>query len=163
MENPKVIFLMEQNYATLFSLANKLQVKGDQYLKDLTSRQLMTLLAIGHLPEEEASLNNIARMLSISKQSAKQLVSLLEKKGFVIIVPSQQDKRAVNVTITQSGYHAVIENGQLGLQFFNNLFHEFSLEEMETLWNLLKKLYRFDGEEQDGFEEEIDFNPSGGL
>jgi hypothetical protein len=30
------------------------------------------------------------------------------------------------------------------------------LEEMETLWNLLKKLYRFDGEEQDGFEENID-------
>ena len=160
MENPKAIFLMEQNYATLFSLANKLQVKGDQYLKDLTSRQLMTLLAIGHLPEEEASLNNIARKLGISKQSIKQLVSLIEKKGYVTIVPSQQDKRAVNVTITPSGYQAVIENGQLGLQFFNDLFHEFSLEEMETLWNLLKKLYRFDGEEQDGFEEEIDFNLS---
>ena len=27
---------------------------------------------------------------------------------------------------------------------------------METLWGLLKKLYRFDGHEQDGFEEEPD-------
>jgi hypothetical protein len=86
-----------------------------------------------------------------------------QDQAFVIMVPSQQDKRAVNVAITQPGYQAVIENGQLGLQFFNDLFHEFSLEEMETLWNLLKKLYRFDGEAQDGFEEEIDFNPSGGL
>jgi hypothetical protein len=26
---------------------------------------------------------------------------------------------------------------------------------METLWSLLKKLYSFDGEEQDGFEENV--------
>jgi hypothetical protein len=33
------------------------------------------------------------------------------------------------------------------------------LEEMEILWSLLKKLYRFDGVEQAGFEEEIDYKP----
>lgn len=27
------------------------------------------------------------------------------------------------------------------------------MEEIETLWNLLKKMYSYDGEEQDGFEE----------
>jgi len=32
--------------------------------------------------------------------------------------------------------------------------------EMEILWILLKKLYRFDGEEQDGFEEEAHLDAS---
>ncbi len=37
MKNPRRFFLMQQTYATLFSLANKLQVKGDRVLK--TSNQ----------------------------------------------------------------------------------------------------------------------------
>ena len=37
--------------------------------------------------------------------------------------------------------------------FLADMFHEFTTEEVETFWRLLQKLYRFDGEEQDGFEE----------
>lgn len=81
MEYTQVTFLMQQTYATLFSLANKLQVKGDQFLKHFTSRQLMAMIAIGHLPEGEASLNNIARMLGSTKQTVKQLIMLIEANG----------------------------------------------------------------------------------
>jgi DNA-binding MarR family transcriptional regulator len=158
MEYTRGLFLMQQTYATLFSLANKLQVKGDQYLKYLTSRQLMTMIAIGHLPEDEASLNNIARKLGTTKQTVKQLVSLIEKKGYVSTVPSQRDKRAVNIVITETGKQALIEDGMLGIKLFNDLFHEFTLEETEVLWDLLKKLYRFDGEAQDGFEGDMNIN-----
>ena len=34
-----------------------------------------------------------------------------------------------------------------------DVFQEFSTIEIETLWKLLKKLYSFDGNRQDGFEE----------
>jgi DNA-binding MarR family transcriptional regulator len=152
MEMNQTIFLMQQNFATLFALANKVQGKSDQYLKHLTSRQLMTMIAIGHLPEDEASLNNIARKLGTTKQSARQLVMLLEEKGFVCTTPSPRDKRALNVSVTSTGSQVLYEDFMLGMEFFNQLFHEFSQTELETLWNLLKKLYRFDGEEQDGFE-----------
>jgi DNA-binding MarR family transcriptional regulator len=158
MEYSRAMFLMQQTYATLFSLANKLQVKGDQYLKHLTSRQLMTMIAIGHLPEDEASLNNIARKLGTTKQSVKQLVTLIENKGYVVTVPSQRDKRAVNVVITETGNQSLVEDYMLGLKFFNDLFHDFSQDELEILWSLLKKLYRFDGEEQDGFEGDMRIN-----
>jgi hypothetical protein len=40
MDNYKELYeeidLMQQTYATLFSLANKIQVKGDKYLETLT-------------------------------------------------------------------------------------------------------------------------------
>lgn len=157
METPRAVFLMQQTYATLFSLANKIQVKGDQCLKYFTGRQMMTLIAIIHLPEGEASLNNIARKLGTTKQSVKQLVSLIEKKGYVRVIPSERDKRAVNVVITESGNRALGEDNRAGMLFFEDLFHGLTVEEMETLWYLLKKLYGFDGEEQDGFEEEIGY------
>ena len=154
MDNYRELFLMQQTYATLFSLLNKLQIKGDKYLGSLTSRQLMAMIAIIHLPEEETTLNNIARKLGNTKQSVKQLITILENKGYVMSLPSQQDKRAVNVIITDSGKRATMECSEKGIYFFLDLFNDFTMEEMELLWGFLKKLYRFDGEEQDGFEEE---------
>jgi DNA-binding MarR family transcriptional regulator len=158
MENPREVFLMQQTYATLFSLANKLQVRGDQYMKRLTSRQFMAMLAIIHLSEDSVSLNNIARMLGTTKQNVKQLITIIEKKGYVITVPNQQDRRAVNIKITESGRQVMIESNEMGMKFFADLFNEFTIEEMEVLWSLLKKLYRFDGQEQAGLEEEIAFS-----
>lgn len=154
MDNYREIFLMQQTYGTLFSLANKLQEQGDKYLEKLTSRQFMAMVAIIHLPENETTLNNIARKLGTTKQSVKQLITIIENKGYIITVPSQKDKRAVNVKITESGKQVMLKCGELGMYFFADLFKDFTTEEMELLWSLLKKLYRFDGEEQDGFEEE---------
>jgi len=154
MDYYRELFLMQQTYATLFSLINKIQTQGDKYLGNLTSRQLMTMIAMMHLPEEETTLNNIARKLGTTKQSVKQLITVLEKKGYVITTPSRQDKRAVNVRITDSGKRVMMECFEKGIYFFLDLFNDFTDEEMECLWTLLKKLYRFDGEAQDGFEEE---------
>lgn len=157
MDFYKDLFLMQQTYSTLFSVTNKLQVQGDQYLQSLTSRRCMAMVAIVHLPEGGATLNNIARKLGTTKQSVKQLIDILEKKGYVNVVPSKQDKRAVNVGITESGKQVLMECSEKSIYFFAEAFKHFTTEEMEILWSLLKKLYRFDGEEQSGFEEEIEF------
>ena len=145
---------MQQTYATLFSLGNKIQVKSDKYLENLTSRQYMAILAIMHLPENQTTFNNIARKLGTTKQNVKQLVTSMENKGYVINVPSSEDRRAVNIKITASGKKATLEATEKGTYFLIDLFKDFSTEELETLWKLTKKLYCFDGEEQDGFEEE---------
>jgi DNA-binding MarR family transcriptional regulator len=149
------LFLMQQVYSTLFSLSNKLQIQGDEYLKGLTSRQLMTMMAIIHLPEDGTTLNNIARKLGTSKQNVKQIVTIIERKGYVVITSSESDKRSYNVKITESGKQVLFECSERGMIFFEDVFKDFSKEELELLWNFLKRIYRFDNEEQDGFEEEI--------
>ena len=158
MNNFKALYLIQQIYATLFSLTNKLQIKGDEFCEQITSRQFMSLVAIIHLPENETTLNNIARKLGTTKQSVKQMITILENKGFVLTVPSQYDKRAVNVRITDAGAKAMTVCAEKSMGFFANLSRDFSIEEMEILWTLLKKLYIFDGEEQDGFEENAEFD-----
>jgi len=156
METPRELFLMQQTYATLFSIANKLQVYADNSFKSITSRQFMAMIAVLHLPYEETTLNNIARKLGTTKQSIKQIISIIERKGFVTLAPSSKDKRAVNIRVTALGQKVGMECAEKSLVLFNDLFKEFSTRDMETLWGLLKKLYRFDGHEQDGFEEEPD-------
>jgi DNA-binding MarR family transcriptional regulator len=160
MDNYREIFLVQQISGTLFSLVNKVQIQGDKCCGNLTTRQYMAMIAIIHLQEDETTLNNIARKLGTTKQSVKQLITILEGKGYVLTVPSENDKRAVNVKITEPGKKAMLECSEKSLYFMADLFNEFSTEEMEILWMLLKKLYRFDGEEQDGFEESVDFKAS---
>jgi len=151
----KLLNLMQQTYATLFSTTNKLQIKGDKYLDSLTSRQFMTMMAILHLPENETSVNNVAKKLGTSKQNANTLLASIERKGYITTYKSIRDKRAINVKITDSGKQVMMECNEKGLDFFKDIFARFTAEELETLWGLLKKLYKFDGEKLDGFEENV--------
>lgn len=149
----KDLFFMQQAYATLFLTLNKIQSSGDEYFEGLTSRQFMTMVAILHLPEDETSINNIAKKLGTSKQNVNRLISSIEKSGYLFTKPSKRDRRAINVKITEAGKRVMEECGEKAVYFMADIFKEFTTEELETLWNLLKKLYRFDGIEQDGFEE----------
>lgn len=147
------LFLMQQAYGTLFALTNKLQIIGDTYFDGLTSRQFMTIVAILHLAEDETTINNIARKLGTSKQNANRMVSGIEKIGYIEVVPSQKDKRATNVHLTDLGRQKMIECSKSVADFMADVFQGFSTDELETFWHLLHRLYEFDGNRQDGFEE----------
>ena len=161
MEYTREMFLWQQTYATLFSVSNKLQVQGDRELGAMTSRQVMALIAAVHLPEGGASLNGIARKMGTTKQNVRQLVSAMERKGYVSVLASDTDKRAYCVEMTEEGQRVFVDCYMRGMSFFEKIFHEFSENELEVFWNMLKKLYRFDGEEQDGFEEPANFEYQG--
>lgn len=157
MDNDKVLkdlFLMQQAYSTLFSVYNKLQTESDKHFVALSSRQYMTMLAILHLSENETSINNIAKKMGTTKQNTKQLITVLEKKGYINIKPSDADKRATNISITPAGINEMLKSGEIGIMFLADVFSEFTSDELQTLWDLLKKLYRFNGKEQDGFEDD---------
>lgn len=154
MKEENRAFLMSQTYATLFASMNKIRTLGDQSIGDITSRQLMVFIAIVHLPEDEVTLKNIASKLGATKQSTAQIIENLKKRGYLETVPSKSDGRAVNIKITDMAKPIIEESSRKGWDFFDNLFHEFTTQELEVLWEMLKKLYRFDGEIQNGFEEE---------
>lgn len=149
------LYLMQQTYATLFSLTNKLQVTGDKYLTGITSRQFMAIIALLHLPEEEATISNISRKLGTSKQNTNRMISNIEKLGFVKIIPSTHDKRATNVLLTDSGNEILKECAGQSAVFMADVFNNFNTDELKTLWTLLQKLYEFDGNKLDGYEEAV--------
>lgn len=63
----------------------------------------------------------------------------------------------------KEGCEVFLSCSKSSLEYFADVFHEFSAEELESLWNLLKKLYRFDGKEQDGFEKDINYGSKNGF
>lgn len=72
-------------------------------------------------------------------------------------MPSKRDKRAINVTITESGKKVMLECGEKAVCLMADIFNDFTAEELEILWSLLKKIYGMKAEEQIGFEEDVNY------
>lgn len=147
------LLFSQQALMTLFAVTNKLQMQGDKYLQEITLRQMLAIPAIIHAPEGNATINHIARQLGTTKQSAKQIVDAMAKKGYLAVAPSEQDKRAVNVTITREGEQAFRACSERTDEFLAELFHDFTTEDLATFCTLLQKLYRFDGVQPEDFHE----------
>lgn len=154
MSTENRLFLISQTYATLFSATNKIQALGDEALAELTSRQLMMLIAITHIPEGQVTLNRIASKLGATKQSTAQITNKLKNKGYLRTEKSSLDGRSVNIVITESGKKVFECSHAKGWEFLQTLFQDFSEEELDVFWKLLQRLYQFDGKGQDGFESQ---------
>ena len=152
----EILHTMQQTYAALFLTSNKIQIAGDKYCEPLTSRQYMVMLAILHIENGKRTFNNIAQKIGTTKQNTTQLIKVLEKKGYVDVEPSKYDKRSVNVNVTEQGYKVLSQCSETGgINLMADLFKNFSDDEVKILWDLLKKLYQFDGEAMNGFEENV--------
>ena len=150
MNIAKDLFFTQQTLAALFSVTNKLQMQGDKHLQDITIRQMLAIPALIHAPDGKATINHLARSMGTTKQSAKQIVDAMERKGYLTVAPSEQDKRAVNITVTAEGHEAFGICSERTDEFLANIFCNFSTAELETLCTLLQKLY---GADQADFDE----------
>ena len=149
MDIAKDLFFAQQSLMTLFLATNKLQMKGDKHLGDLTIRQILAIPALFHAPDGKATINHIARSMGTTKQSAKQIVDAMKKKGYLSVIPSEQDKRAVNIEITAEGQLAFRKCSERTDEFLANIFCNFTTEELGTLCGLLQKLYGYDLEQSE--------------
>jgi DNA-binding MarR family transcriptional regulator len=69
--------------------------------------------ALAHIPPEGASQATLARALGISKQATQQFVDRLCLLGLVLRRPDPADRRAVRVTLTESGRRFVDEANEV--------------------------------------------------
>ena len=152
MSIAKDLFYAQQTLFTLFSATNKLQIAGDKYLQDMTIRQVLALPSLFHAPEGKATINHIARNMGTTKQNAKQIVDAMARKGYLSVAPSEQDKRALHVSVTPEGEQIFKVCSERLDEFLATIFCNFTTDELEMICLLLQKLYSFDGTGQDNFE-----------
>lgn len=127
-------------FNSIFIIGNKLQTIFDNQILEVSLKQFMLLSTIRH-SKDNLTFTKLGQLLGCSRQNIKKLASVLEKKGFVTIQPSPSDPRASCICPT-----AKVN------EFFNNeffkyqedlkyLFEVYTNEEINTLFNLLMKLY----------------------
>nr|WP_319473512.1 MarR family transcriptional regulator [uncultured Sphaerochaeta sp.] len=89
-------------FGSLFLVANRLQVLGDSIDEQVTTKQWLLLAVLLSCENQECSLTELSRRTGSSRQNVKKMALILEKRGFLELARSLEDKRAVVVKPTQS-------------------------------------------------------------
>lgn len=127
-------------FNSLFIIGNKLQTLFDNHISEVSLKQFMLLSIIRH-SGEYLTFTQLGNLLGCSRQNIKKLASVLEKKGFVAILQSPNDTRALCICPTEK-VEAFFDNEFLKYQReLRYLFEVYTDEETNTLFALLMKLY----------------------
>jgi len=86
------------------------------------------------------SLTYIARRLAMLIQSVSQLLNKLEKRGLVRRVRSKEDKRVVNIFVTQKGFDLLKELTPYTYEFIKETTGMLSKAEIESLHLISRKI-----------------------
>lgn len=121
-------------------LSNKLTQFADAILPDITFKQWFLLMMISKMELQEKSINRIAEFVGTTRQNVKKLLTPLEAKGYVIVGKSTQDTRALKVELTDKTYQYFADNADVAAQETNQLFKQFSIDEINCLVCNLEKL-----------------------
>ncbi|MFW9889302.1 MAG: MarR family winged helix-turn-helix transcriptional regulator [Candidatus Thorarchaeota archaeon] len=128
-------------FSYLFVLAQRMEYITDTFLKkdDLTTKQLLTLLAIGNAFELAPSVSEVADVLSTSHQNVKQIALNLEKRGFVKIVKDPTDGRRKLLRLTEANDKFWEAREKENYDNMKKLFSTLNKKEVDEFHRLLLK------------------------
>lgn len=112
-------------------------------VKDIHYGELIVLVKANEYCNCGAStldLGELQRILHISKPAVSQIISSLERKGYVVRGIDSQDKRKKTVTVTPSGERILASSLRLYETMFTELFLRFGEEELDTLIASMNKM-----------------------
>ena len=95
----------------LFQAVNLWQQRNTKESEDgLTLRQFMLLSALKENEKQKINLSALAESFGGSRQNARQLATVLARKGFLCIEQSEADKREMLISLTEKGRACFDEN-----------------------------------------------------
>lgn len=128
-------------FGYLFVFSQRLEYITDSFLKKdhLTTKQLLTLIAIGNAFDSPPSFSEVADILSTSYQNVKQIALHLQKRGFVEIVRDQKDKRRKLLKLTKANDEFWETRDQENYDNMKKLFSYLSKDEITEFHRILTK------------------------
>lgn len=126
-------------FASVFSLANKLQVIGDRFDSNITIKQWLFLVGVSKF-NDSPTVSEVAHFVGYSRQNAKRLAVTLEKRGFVFISKDKNDARALRIELTDQCRHYFSGRHEKELAFLVKIFDDFDSDLIEGFYKGLTKL-----------------------
>lgn len=114
---------------------------SEHELGDMKGPQSMALGYLIHASaQDEIYVKDLEKYMKIRKSTASELVSRLEKNGYVKTEKSQKDGRLKRLIVTEEGHAAHDRILQFLQEIDDKLVEGLSKEEVDTLVNLLNRL-----------------------
>lgn len=120
----------------------KIRVQESEFIQsfDLTMNQFQVLEVLYH--RGDLSVGTITELTSSTPGNITVVVRNLKRDGFILSLPSPVDKRASILSITEKGREKIQALFPTHAKNFEKYFSVLSEEEMDTLFNLLRKLQK---------------------
>ena len=128
-------------FSYLFVLSQRIEYITDSFLKkdNLTTKQLLTLIAIGNAFDSDPSVSEVAEVLSTSHQNVTQIALNLQKRGFVEIMRDPDDKRRRLLKLTKANEEFWDARDEENYENMKRIFSYLSKEEISQLHTILSK------------------------
>lgn len=126
----------------LLRVFNTIRAKESVYIQsfELTMNQFQVLEVLYH--RGDLSVGAITKLTMGTPGNITVVVRNLKRDGFIRSIPDEKDKRSSIISITQKGRDVMEQLFPCHAKNFEKYFEELDDEEMETLFTLLRKLYK---------------------
>lgn len=127
-------------FASIFILQNRLQTIFDKTDEHLTLKQFMLLTMVKYA-DEKTTFTYLGKLLGSSRQNIKKLAVSLENKGFITIEHEPNNKRNTSIVLTKKADEYSQKVQELHTEKLNNIFQDYSNEEISLFYQMITKLY----------------------
>ena len=118
---------------------NSFQAAADAMFDELSWKQIFFMNCIA-LFEETPTIKDLSELLGCSHQNSRQILTKLEKQGFVTVRQDEEDKRKQRITLTEKAVQFRQEYDEPSEAAMQSLFCNVSKEELMTTINVFTKL-----------------------
>lgn len=105
----------------LSAFDNRYQAKADTFFEEMSWKQFFAIICI-NMCKESPTLKELADVMGSSHQNVKQILNKLEQKGFVAVIPDEQDKRKQRIVLTEKTERFCAEHNEGSLVFMEKMF-----------------------------------------
>lgn len=105
----------------LSAFDNRYQACGEKYFEEITWKQFFAIICIKHF-KDKPTINELSEVMGSSHQNVKQILLKLEKKGFVLMVSDENDKRKQRIMLTEECHDFCKKNDKASQVIIDKIF-----------------------------------------
>lgn len=127
-------------FGGIFTLANRLQLIGDKFDPNLTTKQWFLLAGIAQFQPKTPTISEVSAQLGSSRQNVKKMASILEREGFLVLQKDSKDARILKLCLTDKCETYFKQREAREDEFLDKLFTNFEPSLLYGLYQGLNKL-----------------------
>lgn len=127
-------------FGLFFAFMNRLQAAGDSFYEEITSKQFFLLACMNLYPDEAPTANEMAETMGCTRQNVKEILNSLTKKGLVVLVQDENDRRKQRIYITEKTKQMSEKYIQKEMEFMQLLYKGVSDEEVVNTFKTISHM-----------------------
>ncbi len=143
MTKEDIVASIDGRYALFglyFALHNRLQAVGDTFYDEITCKQFFLIACMNLFEDMAPTANDLAEVMGCSRQSVKEILNSLEKKGFVRLCVDEMDRRKQRIYLTEKNFAMAKKNRQREELFMECLYKDIKEEDIKLAFKVLSKM-----------------------